>query len=246
MRIRLLILSTMMLPALAAATPPTPDSGAQAAAAAAESYSLGITFGGQLHNGGLRESLSLDALIQGVRDGVAGKTVTQDDKQRAAMLLKSGKESIAAKNKSIARAFFAKNTKVDGVTTTASGLQYKILKSGGADAPSPSPTDQVTVQYRGRLLNGTEFDSSYSRGQPAVFRLNGVIKGWQEALLKMKIGAKWQLFVPPELAYDVNSPAAIPPGSLLIFDIELLKISPPTAAEAPASPQPSRTVPPKS
>jgi FKBP-type peptidyl-prolyl cis-trans isomerase len=92
----------------------------------------------------------------------------------------------------------------------------------------------VTVQYRGRLLNGTEFDNSASHGQAATFRVNSVIKGWQEALPMMKPGAKWQLFVPPELAYDVNSPTNIPPGSLLVFDIELVKINAPASLNDPA------------
>jgi FKBP-type peptidyl-prolyl cis-trans isomerase len=149
-------------------------------------------------------------------------------------LLRSAKEAIGAKNKTAAREFLAKNAKTAGVTTTASGLQYKILSPGDAASASPKPTDQVTVQYRGRLLNGTEFDSSYSHGQAASFKLNAVIKGWQEALPMMKPGAKWQLFVPPELAYDVNTPATIPPGSLLVFDIELLKVDAPGTLNDPA------------
>jgi len=109
-----------------------------------------------------------------------------------------------------------------------------VLSPGDANSASPKPTDQVTVQYRGRLLNGTEFDSSYSHGQSASFRVNAVIKGWQEALPLMKPGAKWELFVPPDLAYELNSPMTIPPGSLLVFDLELVKVTPPATLDDPA------------
>jgi FKBP-type peptidyl-prolyl cis-trans isomerase len=251
----LLALPTLAVAAALAAPAPSPGvvappvavgghAAAEAAAEDAASYSLGLTFGGQLHNGGLKEGLAMDALMRGISDGMRGKTVTQDDKQRAAVLLRSGKEAISARNKSAARDFLAKNAKEDGVTTTPSGLQYKVLEAG-KPGPSPTPTDQVTVQYRGRLLNGAEFDSSYSRGQAAIFRVNAVIKGWQEALTLMKPGAKWQLFVPPELAYDVNSPASIPPGSLLVFDIELVKVNAPTTLNDPGMHQSPKT-PPKS
>ncbi len=200
----------------------------------AGSYSLGLTFGGQLHHGGLKDEVSMDALIKGITDGLNGRTVTQEDKQRVAIMLRSAKEVAGSKNQAAAREFLAKNAKAAGVTTTKSGLQYKILSRGDEASPSPKPTDQVTVQYRGRLLNGTEFDSSFSHGQAASFRVNSVIKGWQEALPMMKPGAKWQLFVPPELAYDINSPMNIPPGSLLVFDIELIKVSAPASLNDPA------------
>jgi FKBP-type peptidyl-prolyl cis-trans isomerase len=130
--------------------------------------------------------------------------------------------------------------------TTRSGLQYKVLEPGDSAAESPKPTDQVTVQYRGRLLNGTEFDSSYARGQAASFRVNSVIKGWQEALPLMKPGAKWQLFVPPELAYDNAAPAAIPPGSLLVFDIQLVKINAPAASNDAGANPPTKSAAPTS
>jgi FKBP-type peptidyl-prolyl cis-trans isomerase FklB len=206
----------------------------------ASSYSLGLTFGGQLHHGGLKDGLSMDALMKGITDGLNGRTVTQEDKQRVAMLLRSAKGVVGAKNKMAAHEFLIKNAKAEGINTTASGLQYKVLAPGDAKSPSPKPTDQVTVQYRGRLLNGTEFDSSYGRSHPPSFKIDSVIKGWQEALPMMKPGAKWQLFVPPELAYDLNSPPTIPPGSLLVFDIELLKVNPqpvPATSDQSATPR---------
>jgi FKBP-type peptidyl-prolyl cis-trans isomerase FklB len=238
-------LPLFMLPALAWGIEVAAPSAAVAAAPAirsvpvvpadqAASYSLGLTFGGQLHHGGLKDAVSMDALLKGINDGLNGRTVTQEDKQRVAVLLRTAKDAIGAKNKTAAREFLVKNAKAAGVTTTASGLQYKILAPGDAASASPRPTDQVTVQYRGRLLNGTEFDSSYSHGQAASFRVSSVIKGWKEALPLMKPGAKWQLFVPPELAYDLNSPATIPPGSLLVFDIELVKINAPASLSDPA------------
>ncbi|HWY95448.1 MAG TPA: FKBP-type peptidyl-prolyl cis-trans isomerase [Steroidobacteraceae bacterium] len=232
--IALLLLSTAGVAAPAAAAPaalggtaPTTASRPDAARMSSDeaaTYSLGLTFGGQLHHSGLKDNLSTDALLQGIRDGLRGKTVSPEDKLRVAALLRSTKEAAGAKNYAAAREFLARNAKSEGVTTLPSGLQYKVLAPGNADLASPKPADQVTVQYRGRLLNGTEFDSSFSHGQAASFRLDSVIKGWQEALSLMKPGAKWQLFVPPQLAYDVNTPAAIPPGSLLVFDLELVKI----------------------
>jgi FKBP-type peptidyl-prolyl cis-trans isomerase len=109
-----------------------------------------------------------------------------------------------------------------------------VIEPGDAQRASPAPTDRVTVHYRGRLLDGTEFDNSDSHAQAATFTANSVIKGWREALLLMRPGAKWRLFVPPELGYDLNSPPNIPPGSLLIFDVELTKVEPATVLSTPA------------
>ena len=128
------------------------------------------------------------------------------------------------KNKKEAAAFLAKNGKEKGVVTTKSGLQYIVLKAG--KGKSPTKTDTVKTHYRGTLLSGKEFDSSYERNQPAAFSVSGVIKGWTEALLMMKVGAKFKLFVPAELAYGENPRAGglITPGAMLIFEIELLEI----------------------
>ena len=120
-------------------------------------------------------------------------------------------------------AFLATNAKKDGVTTTASGLQYKVIKSG--TGASPKATDQVKVHYTGTTIDGNVFDSSVQRGQPAIFPVNAVIPGWVEALQMMKVGDKWQLFIPARLAYGENSPSpAIPANSVLIFEVELLDI----------------------
>jgi FKBP-type peptidyl-prolyl cis-trans isomerase len=135
--------------------------------------------------------------------------------------------SLAQLNRAAARNLLAKNGKQSDVITTPSGLQYKVLSPGRGD--SPRSTDLVTVNYRGTLLDGTEFDNSFKRGQPPTFPVNRVIKGWQEALVLMKPGAKWELYIPPELAYDEKSVGPIPPGSLLKFEIELLSVNTPSA-----------------
>ena len=120
-------------------------------------------------------------------------------------------------------AFLAANKVKPGVVTTASGLQYKVITEG--NGPQPKATDTVTVDYRGTLIDGTEFDSSYKRGQPATFPVSGVIKGWTEALQLMPVGSKWQLFIPPQLGYgDRGAGNSIPPNSTLIFEVELLSI----------------------
>lgn len=213
----------------------TPPAGPGTDSIAASSYALGLTFGGQLHHGGIKYGLSMDALMHGIQDGLQGKVPSQDDKQRATLLLRSAHDAAGEKNKSIAYQFLTKNAKAVGVTTTASGLEYKVLVAGDVNALPARATDEVSVQYRGHLLDGTEFDSSYAHGKAASFRVNGVIKGWQEALSLMKPGAKWQLFIPPELAYENSPPPNIPPDSLLIFDMELLKIQPAAAASAVAT-----------
>ena len=120
-------------------------------------------------------------------------------------------------------AFLAANKTKEGVVTTSSGLQYKVLKQG--DGPKPTATDSVVCNYKGTLINGTEFDSSYKRGQPATFPVNGVIKGWTEALQLMPTGSKWQLFVPADLAYGARGAGQdIGPNATLIFEVELLSI----------------------
>lgn len=201
-----------------ATPPPMAVNGAQA------SYSLGLTFGTQLKNGGLADQIAIDSLVQGVKSGLAGEQATQADKQRVMVFMRSAREAIGAENRAAAAEFLAKNAKEAGIKTTPSGLQYKVITAGDESARSPRLNDQVTVHYRGTLLNGNEFDSSYKRGVPTTFTLGALIKGWNEALLMMKPGAHWQLFVPPQLGYDNSPPGSnIPPGSLLIFEMELIK-----------------------
>src|SRR5207253_1751905 len=150
-------------------------------------------------------------------------------------------EKQAQQNSSAGEKFLAENKSKEGVKTTASGLQYKVLKEGNGAQPKSS--DTVTVNYRGTLVDGTEFDSSYKRGQPATFPITGVIKGWTEALQLMKVGSKFQLFVPANLAYGDRSPGAqIPAGSTLIFEVELLDAKTPPIPGASAAPSASPPV----
>ena len=193
---------------------------------------MGLYFGSQLDTAGLTSTLSVDELIRGLKEGLAGKRPADEDKARMSQMMHEGREAVAASNRAAASKFLAENGKIAGVVTTVSGLQYTEVKPGDAKAAAPKSTDRVTVQYRGRLLDGTEFDSSDKHAQAATFSLNGgVIKGWREALLLMKPGAQWRVFIPPELGYGANPPPGIPPGALLVFDVELDKIEP---APAPA------------
>ena len=223
-------------PAPAAAKKPHKAAAAKAAPAKrTASYSLGVTMGEQLKSSGVTPDLvNPQQLAQGVQDALAGKiSMTDEDRDNVRGLISSAGDA----NHRAAAKFLAENGKKPGVITTQSGLQYKVVSEGKGDSPKAS--DEVTVNYRGTLLNGTEFDSSYKRGQPATFQVNRVIPGWTEALGIMKPGAKYQLFIPPQLAYDLRSPPGIPPGSMLLFDVELLSIKaapPPPAAGAPEPP----------
>jgi FKBP-type peptidyl-prolyl cis-trans isomerase len=198
------------------------------------SYSVGVSVGTQLHGLGLgAETLSTERVLQGLKDALSGKaTASPEDGQRIQAWIEQARAGEGAVNKAAADKFLATNGKLPGIVTTASGLQYKVIRAGSGDFPKA--TDEATVNYRGTLLNGTEFDSSYKRHEPASFPIGGVIKGWQEALLLMKPGSKVELYIPPALAYDMNSPPPIPPGSLLKFEVELISVKP-AAASAPAA-----------
>jgi FKBP-type peptidyl-prolyl cis-trans isomerase FklB len=188
------------------------------------SYLLGLVFGAQMHNMGITpDAIVSDSVVRGIKDALQGKQLSLADQQQLQAYARSTGEALLARNADAAKQFLAKNAKVKGVVTTASGLQYKILDAGDKKAPPIALTDTVTVNYRGRLIDGTEFDSSYSRGVPTPFPVNRVIRGWQEAIVMMKPGAKWQLFIPPELAYGPRGQEKIiPPNSLLIFDINVI------------------------
>lgn len=196
-----------------------------------ESYAMGMNLGTGLH----RQGMTLDPalLARGLKDAQSGaKTAMTEDEARAAMAqlqtdvrakLDAKAKEEGAVNRKEGDAFLAANKTKEGVVTLPSGLQYKILKEG--TGPKPTANDTVTCNYSGKLLNGTEFDSSYKRGQPASFPLTGVIKGWTEALQLMPVGSKWQLFIPPDMAYGDHPPSRdIAPGSTLVFEVELLSI----------------------
>jgi FKBP-type peptidyl-prolyl cis-trans isomerase FklB len=201
-------------------------------------YQFGLTFGTQMHGAGIAAGdVSLDAISRGLQDGLAGKSATSTDQQQIIAFVRSVQEKVVTRNRAAAQSFLERNGKEKGVITTASGLEYKVLEPGDKKAPPISPTDQVTVEYRGKLLDGAEFDSSYTTGKPAQFPVNGVIKGWQEALVLMKPGAKWQLFIAPDLAYGSNPRPKIPGGSLLIFDVTLVSATPSSAPAAAVPPK---------
>ena len=235
-------------PLVGAQTPPPAPSAPSAVASPAAapnadqtSYLFGLTFGEQMHNVGITDQVTIDAIARGLKDGLQGKKSSPADRQQVQEFVHSVMESAISRNQAAAKDFLAHNGHDKGVTTTASGLQYKIIAPGNRKAAAIAPSDEVTVQYRGKLLDGSEFDSTYTRGTPASFRVTGVIPGWQEALLLMKPGAKWQLFVPPELAYGADPKPGIPGGSLLIFDVELVSVKSSGAPGVP--PAPSNTKP---
>jgi FKBP-type peptidyl-prolyl cis-trans isomerase FklB len=212
------------------APPPTPDQA---------SYLFGLAFGAQIRGTGITNEVVMDAISRGLKDGLQGKQPTPADQQQMRAYIKVVADAALTRNEAAAKEFLAHNAKEKGVTTTASGLQYKVIAAGDAKAAHITPTDKVTVQYRGNLIDGSEFDNSYSRGVPVTFPVNGVIKGWQEALVLMKPGAKWQLFIPPDLAYGASVRPKIPPGSLLIFEVNVLSAessAPPPSALRPATP----------
>ncbi|MDR3557729.1 MAG: FKBP-type peptidyl-prolyl cis-trans isomerase [Syntrophobacteraceae bacterium] len=194
------------------------------------SYSLGYTFGRNLRSQGFK--LNTDVLLQAVRDGLEAQkpAMSEDDIRETLNKLdetmriarKSRSENLAAKNREEGKAFLSANKSKKGVKTFPDGLQYRVLVDG--KGPVPKANSKVLVNYRGSLLNGALFDSSYTRGKPTAVSVNGVIKGWSEALRHMKTGSKWEIFVPPELAYGPRQFNSIPPESTLIFQIELIKI----------------------
>jgi FKBP-type peptidyl-prolyl cis-trans isomerase len=213
------------------------DKGAGAAADTPKSkgsYAIGVSVGETLRRSKVPlDAVSVEKISQGIRDSLSGKAQMSQEYQTQIMALMQGARVAAAEpNHKAAETFLAENGKKSDVHTTASGLQYKVIAAGSGD--SPKPTDQVSVNYRGTLLDGTEFDASAKHGGPATFNVNGVIPGWTEALQLMKPGAKFQLWIPPKLAYDLDSPPVIPPGSLLVFDVELVSVKPPAAPAAGA------------
>jgi FKBP-type peptidyl-prolyl cis-trans isomerase FklB len=211
------------------------------------SYSIGMNIGFNLSK--QKVDVNPDLLAAGIKDAIAGKPQLTQDQVKDVMAqfekdMEQKQKAAGEKNKTEGAKFLEENKKKQGVKTTASGLQYKVEKEG--TGAQPKPTDMVTVNYRGTLIDGTEFDSSYKRGQPATFPVNGVIKGWTEALQLMKVGSKYQVFVPANLAYGERSVSPeLGPNATLIFEVELLDAKPPptpatqTSPKAPPPPSPS-------
>jgi FKBP-type peptidyl-prolyl cis-trans isomerase FklB len=200
------------------------------------SYALGMDIANNLGTSLKRQSVEVDwnLVAQGLKDQMGGgkarltvdeaKAVLTEVQNEVRKQAQEKMQATAAANKAEGEAFLAANKSKEGVVTLPSGLQYKILTAG--TGPKPVPTDSVVCNYRGTLINGTEFDSSYKRGQPATFPVSGVIKGWTEALQLMPVGSKWQLVVPSDLAYGEpgNPRGGIEPDSTLIFEVELISI----------------------
>ena len=194
------------------------------------SYIIGAQIGNDLKS----QSIDVDPVLvnRGLQDSILGKSLLIGDqeakdiiaayqKERAAKMAEERKK-LGEKNKQEGAAFLAENKKKEGIKTLPSGLQYKVIKEG--TGKTPKATDTVVTQYKGSLINGTEFDSSYKRGEPATFPVNGVIRGWTEALQLMKEGSKWQIVVPPELAYGEQGAGPIGPNATLIFEVELVSV----------------------
>ncbi|MGA3103835.1 MAG: FKBP-type peptidyl-prolyl cis-trans isomerase [Terriglobales bacterium] len=199
------------------------------------SYALGMNIGTGYKQGLDKQGVEFDpALVAaGVKDALLGGKTRLTQEQAQAVLtevktevgkrLQEQTQAAGSKNKAEGEAFLAANKTKEGVVTLPSGLQYKILTEG--KGPKPAASDSVVCNYRGTLVNGTEFDSSYKRGQPATFGVSQVIKGWTEALQLMPVGSKWQLFIPANLAYGERGPGEIGPDATLIFDVELISIA---------------------
>jgi FKBP-type peptidyl-prolyl cis-trans isomerase FklB len=218
-----------------AATPAAADAAAAAdkelpTQKAKSSYAVGMNIGNTIK----KQQLDLDnaAIVRGLQDMLAGKPLLTDEQEGAALKIlvdearaKQDEETkkLGETNMKEGADFLAANKTKDGVVALPSGLQYKIITAG--TGAKPGPADTVVCNYRGTLIDGTEFDSSYKRGQPASFPVNGVIKGWTEALQLMPVGSKWQLFVPSDLAYGTRGAGGmIGPNTMLIFEVELLSI----------------------
>ena len=195
------------------------------------SYCIGLDIGKNLKQQSI--DVSPELLAAGIKANISGSTALLNEEQAKATLVafqvrmrarqEEKMKAAGEKGKKEGEAFLAENKKGKDVTTLPSGLQYKILVKG--NGKKPTSTQTVRVHYRGMLIDSTEFDSSYKRGQPAVFLVTGVIKGWTEALQLMPVGSKWNLFIPSELAYgEAGAGQAIPPNSTLIFEVELLSI----------------------
>lgn len=232
-------------PAPAPAAPaPAPEGEAAAPAAPTAldmdkiSYAIGLMEGRQLatslQGGGI--DINVDRLLAGYQAGLTGTEAElgyEEVEQTFSSLrgsLQQMQQQAPQKNLARGEAFLKENATKEGVQSLPSGVQYRVLQEGTGESPTLEKT--VKVNYRGRLLSGAVFDSSYSRGEPATFPLSGVIPGWQEALQKMKVGAKWEIFIPAKLAYGEQGQRGIPPNSVLIFDVELLEVM-----DAPAQPQ---------
>lgn len=229
MKIQILLASTLLFSATTFAKPITTSSSSSEQVGYSFGYLMGRT------NAESMKDLNLEAFIQGLREAAQGKEASLTDEEMARILTQYKKQAEAQQlielrkkaeeNSKIGTAFLAENAKKAGMQTTASGLQYQVLKAGTGKTPKVS--SKVKVDYEGRLIDGTVFDSSIARQHPAEFQVNQVIQGWTEGLQLMKEGAKYRFFIPANLAYgQIGSGDIIEPNSTLIFDVELLQVLP--------------------
>ena len=204
------------------------------------SYALGANIGKTLGQNGAE--IDLDIYMKALKDGMSGAPLQLTDEQIRETIMAFQADlrtKSMEKNKKEGEEFLRENKKKEGIVTTPSGLQYQVVTKGTGKLPGSN--DTVVCHYRGSLINGTEFDSSYKRSEPTSFPVTGVIKGWTEALLMMPVGSKWKLFIPSELAYGERGQRNIPPNSALLFDIELVSIKDPSeAAATPPRPNPAK------
>ena len=226
------LLAALTLAALVACGPSAAEEAAPPTSPAEKlSYSIGADLGRSFQRQGI--DLDADALMRGLRDALAGHELALSDEEMRDVMTQlqttlMNKQQEARQKQAAAALedgarFLAENKGKPGVTVLPSGLQYKVLASGTGE--SPAAGDMVTVNYSGRLIDGTEFDSSYKRGEPTKFQADRVIPGWSEALQLMKVGDKWELVIPPGLAYgERGAGGAIPPNAVLVFEVELLEI----------------------
>lgn len=197
------------------------------------SYIIGMNIGSNLK----RQSIDIDPvlLLKGIQEGLAGAKPLLTEQEIQETMVAFQKE-LVEKYKKQGEDFLAENKKKEGVKTLPSGLQYKVIKAG--TGKKPKADDMVTVNYRGTLIDGSEFDSSYRRGQPATFQVSGVISGWTEALQLMQEGSKWELFIPSNLAYgERGRPGIIGPNATLIFEVELVSVQPKAQENKPENKQ---------
>jgi FKBP-type peptidyl-prolyl cis-trans isomerase FklB len=222
--VRLAVLLAMLAAALpaSAADPAVPETEEQKL-----SYAVGVLFG---RNMSLELDVDVDAFVQGLRDVLEGKELRLPPEELRAVVERYQEQQTkrraaeAEGNLAASRRFLEENKSKEGVQVLPGGVQYKVLRSG--DGPKPTLKDTVVVHYRGTLIDGKEFDSSYARGEPATIPLANVIKGWQDAVTSMPVGSRWEVYVPPQLAYgDKGAGPVIGPNAALIFEIELIEIS---------------------
>lgn len=188
------------------------------------SYAIGISVANFYAQQGM-SNLNVAMVSKAISDVFGGKKALIDDQQANSVIMRfigKAQEAKSKPNIAAGEKFLAANKTKPGVQTTASGLQYQVVVQG--TGPTPTATDSVQCHYAGTLIDGTEFDNSYKRGQPITFPVGGVIKGWTEALQLMPVGSKYKLFIPHQLAYGTNDVGTIPAGSVLLFEVELLKI----------------------